>query len=99
MSWKEFLRPDWKKILITILLIILFSIGVQPYLTHPAVIKRYDPFTLMLSRIFGPFYTYQSTYLEYVFFGFEILVFILIAIEFYVFSCLIVWIYNKFKRK
>jgi len=74
MNWKEFLKPDWKKILIAI---ILFAIDRFIYQYMTGVVLNSNPLStseVILNHIFA-------------------------FIVFYLISCLIVWIYNKVRKK
>ena len=77
MNWKEFLKPNWKKIIIFVIIFII---------THteeiPSVWK----------------YVYQQVLINYGAISFTFIL-IIDALIIYFLSCLIVWIYDKVKKK
>lgn len=92
MSWKEFLKPDWRKICIWIIIsiIIILTIFVENIFFHLRTGKFYGyPF---------PFYAtggvVSPKWLAIFTPTFWINIFIA-----YLLSCLIVWIYDKGKKK
>jgi hypothetical protein len=100
MNWKEFLKPSKKKIAIFIVTIILsFLYRTPPYdslLIFTYILNLPILFLDYLSNIFNIFGNLPSE-------KFEILVtlifFILTFFYWYLLSCLIVWIYDKLKKK
>jgi len=82
MKWKEFLKPDWRKIVITILLMIIPTIFIKAYTTvlHSCPIGMIDCPPLFDWKLF-------------------LQMIILVLIGIYLFSCLIIWIYDKVKKK
>jgi len=89
MNWKEFFKPDWRKILIFLVLFILSSL---------ASIKIY----LCNMMGIGPCPIGYGFPLEFLYpiLDFKNLINLLIDIIFwYLLSCLIIWIYDKVKKK
>jgi hypothetical protein len=98
MNWKEFLKPDWRKLFIVIILGLLsYFYGVDYCYMPPcpegmgcaqACSIRANPF------LWGP---------GFIFFGHDaakqISSVILGIVYWYLISCLIVWIYYKLKKK
>lgn len=91
MNWKEFLKPDWRKITlsaifyITLLLVVVPNVGWGPYIRCPnGYIEITDVFT---SRV-GCFRE------DLLFFYNLFLLFLVPVIWFYLLSCSIVWILN-----
>jgi len=93
---KEFLRPEWKKIVVflPILLLNLFS-GIKSYSFYSATETIYgDPLpflTIYIERL--P----PTTVVNWNFRNLSI--HIIVWISLYLFSCLIIWIYDKVKKK
>jgi len=99
MNWKKFLKPDWRKIILTIIFIVLtyiltvFVIAIFPiYDNFPAkyfltdidwIIVCVGPMACGPQLIYGP----------------NILGIIFLLIISYFLSCLIVWVYDKYKKK
>ena len=79
MKWKEFLRLDLRKILITIVL------GVIIFLLAEIVMKIGVSFTFFIN-ISSPELLYPAITLTNVFYW-------------YLLSCLIIWVYEKTKKK
>ncbi len=79
---KEFLRPDWRKIVITILLMILPTIFMKGITT----ILHSCP-TGMINC--SPLFNWESF----------IVMFTISLIITYFLSCIIVWVYDKVKKK
>jgi len=105
---KQFLKPDWRKIVIFILLLIVASIegiGIQkfPYMKLGLdTIHYYYPNPLFwvipseiesIGLIRG--YDFLGIRLDII----PIQYYFISLIYWYILSCLIVWIYNKLKRK
>ncbi len=105
MNWKQFLKPDWRKIVLTIILFGWFFFG---FLTGGSE-GEMGIFTII--GIIGLFVSLPSLYiLSHIpiidIFGekegqiiFFIIYFILIGVYSYLLSCLIFWIYDFSKRK
>jgi len=96
MNWKEFLKPDWKKIILTLGLFVLFSSISLVYgpICFEGCINFGFPY-IFYSKIGVGFsnevqeFTVHTNYYS---------MFIDVVI-WYLFSCLIFWIYDKFKKK
>jgi len=92
MSWKEFLKPDWRKIVITIGFFIVSSFTGYLY-----VKLSYSSWLMNLGKVlyFPSFFILEILNLRNTpngvlyFFNF---------IFWYLLSCFIVWIYNKVRK-
>lgn len=97
MNWKQFLKPDWKKIVVFILFFSLISY-ISPFLhdyIFPCVYVGPD-------SCMGEFYGLPLIFgvrLLAVFRLDNIIFLITDLIFWYLLSCLIVWIYDKFIKK
>ena len=82
MNWKEFLKPDWRKIVITILLMILPTIFIKGItdIFHSCPVGMINC---------PPLFDWESF----------MVMFTISLIITYLLSCLIVWIYDKLKKK
>jgi hypothetical protein len=98
MNWKQFLKLDWKKIVVFVILIFIamFSIGI-PFWSYPMcepggscpLIFNFLPSDKIIS---SNIYLNNGFRIDWI-----ILFFILLLL--YLFSCLIVRIYDKVKKK
>jgi hypothetical protein len=87
MDWKQFLKPDWKKILLTVILF-LISTRYVSFLGLDA--PYYIGFPINVYYMAGwPMSTK----------GFFYLGIVIDLIFYYLISCLIVWIYDKVRKK
>jgi hypothetical protein len=90
MNLKQFLKPDWEKIVIWMIFLILSFMAPNHLIILP----------LFCGSNFGiplPFYcSIKGPFNFNAFVGFY---FLADAIFWYFISCLIVWIYDKFKKK
>jgi hypothetical protein len=120
MNWKEFLKPDWRKIAILIILFCITSFYCVTFLVAfcPFTIKLFGPCTetyiliqspcgmciediefidiiigIVMALIFPSLFLIQLFSLDFSLF------FITNLIYDYLITCLIVWIYNKFRKK
>jgi hypothetical protein len=102
MTLKQFLKPDWRKIVIFVVLIIIFSLIIWFFPTYNIFascfpcgdcgINRGFPLTFHVSHPAGKCETeFYTSYLII-----DIIVDVMIT---YFLSCLIVWIYDKVKKK
>ncbi len=98
MKWKQFLKPDWRKIVIFVVLSVIFL-----YLFNNAVTigELYYP----VKGFPVPYYYSRSggmlssgVLVDYIP-SFNLLNFILNITFWYLISCLIVWVYDKVKKK
>ena len=83
VNWKDFLKPDWRKIVLTIIILIIAFLNLIQSMRGVCTRTHYNKFLCDLSMAF-----IQSPYH-----------FILSIVIFYVISCLIVWIYEKYRSK
>jgi phosphatidylserine synthase len=93
MNWKKFLKPDWRKIVI---FVILFVIGFITFLISSSFGVRVipDSATEVLIAIFLPT-IFITQFLGSSNIGF---ILILTMVYWYILSCLIVWIYDRFRK-
>jgi hypothetical protein len=95
MNWKKFLKPDRRKIVVFVVFIILPVLWIFNQ-NIPTYIFLYIPFSLC--TIF-PGCVIGDGELPRINNELFILSFIITYIVWYLFSCLIVWIYDKVNRK
>jgi len=93
MGLKQFLKPNWEKI---VLILILFGIGIVISILSNACIGCYDtilgfPLSFYVKKGWPPSEIGKTT--------FSIPNLIIDIVFWYVLSCLIVWIYKKYKKK
>lgn len=90
MNWKEFLRLDWRKIVIFVIFVILSVIvpfrsilgswvDTGPIFNYESIVCGEEPFSCS-PQIFLPYMIFNLVF-------------------YYLLSCLIVWIYDKVKKK
>ncbi len=84
MNWKQFLKPDRRKIITIIILLILLALTI-PFIMY------YSPlmFTIIPMLIIFPIFFDVNNYSKI----------ILLIAYWYLLSCLIVWVYDKLFRK
>jgi hypothetical protein len=105
MSWKQFLKPDWRKIIITIIILFLTIFYNTRTEILPQPKTRYYqgfPFEWWIYEAGGTVIGYLifNIPVELLYSGRIILTgFIADIIFWYLLSCLIVWIYDKVKKK
>jgi hypothetical protein len=113
MNWKEFLKPDWRKIVLTV--IILFLVTFLPVLlgfcTHVdfqciklskcvTCVLAIQPFFVFLPYTGISYTPIGLTNIYYISSSYWILNYwVLDIITWYLLSCFIVWIYDKFRKK
>jgi hypothetical protein len=90
MNWKEFLKPDWKKIFSMIIIFILSYIFIPSAFFTYDVVGDISCFLLVVGGKCKGIEVRQEFNGIYAFFT---------AIISYLLSCLIVWIYNKARKK
>lgn len=100
MDWKQFLKPDWRKIVIIILIIFFLFLG--RLIEIPIKIENFlgSFFLFLISPIllFSSCATIGGQIS--LFCQISTLVgFIILPIFWYLLSCLIVWIYDKYRKK
>jgi hypothetical protein len=89
MNIKQFLKPDWRKILITVVIMIVFFPGHPPYYKGGGFPLCY----LCSGNCYGGSNIASCGITE------KPINLILDIIIWYLISCLIIWIYDKFKKK
>jgi len=103
MSWKEFLKPDWKKIVISIITL-HFLVGFVSfiYLSFASLITDVTfvegPLWLLKFFLLGTGWLLVGGLFS-LFPIFGLIFMIVIILVAYAFSCLLIWIYNKVKKK
>lgn len=88
MNWKEFLKPDRRKIVIFVILSLLFSFSFLPFSLFVVGVSTYIGFPLTIyyfSIRTGPIFSFENLILD--------------IIVWYLLSCLIIWIYDKVKKR
>lgn len=105
MKWKEFLKPDWKKLLVLIFLPIVVSFVTEIFLFNFQLSQETMNF---ISVIVHPFINMTILFLPSVFFTveqinakavIETIASIFDSFYLYILSCFIVRIYNNIKKK
>jgi hypothetical protein len=84
MSIKKFLKPDWRKIVLIIILLIISSLS-----TWGIIISQ--------TNLGFPFAYFKGHFGELS--EFDIIALFLNIIFYYLFSCFVIWIYSKVKKK
>jgi len=99
---KEFLKPDWRKILVLIIIFFIFylfnlnkTIAVRQLNTIEGLFSKFYP----LSLVFGRYYICGNEPFVEECFELYWINFIITIITVYLISCLIIWIYDKVKKK
>jgi membrane protein implicated in regulation of membrane protease activity len=85
MNWKQFLKPDWRKMVLFVILLILSLLYEWPC-TRSSVCR-------------GLIFSYATKF--FLSDNYDILwvQFVLNIVIWYLLSCLIVWIYDKFRKR
>lgn len=91
MNWKEFFKPDWKKTAVFVIILILLFKSIEDFISNSTMLcwipEGCPPSPVEGKvRLFGVYI--DSTILRIAFY-----------ISFYILSCLIIWIYNKVRKK
>jgi hypothetical protein len=90
MDWKKLLMPDWKKIILFLIVgIILFNINW--FVPEDCVDCTYSQGLPLPVYYWGGFAGFPKTFI--------LVTFIIDVIIWYLISCFIFWIYKKFKKK
>jgi len=95
MSSKQFLKPEWKKIAVFIVLLIIFLVI---YKYKLPLMRGELPYPFPAKGLPLPIYIKGSEEME----GSEKLLKVFLIIDFifwYLISCLIIWIYDKLTKK
>ena len=98
MTLKQLLKPDWRKIVI-VLIIAIFNFSLIFYWNwfgskFPVIIE------FLYSYLNNPFFIMTSIWGNTIFTGYGMITyFILDLIYWYLLSCLVVWIYDRFRVK
>jgi hypothetical protein len=92
MTLKQFLKPDWRKIVIFVIILALVVIII------PLMNSGFGRYTVIVGF---PLIFYEETFWpsEMEKTNFLVLNFIIDIIVLYIFSCLIIWIYDKSRKK
>jgi len=125
VKWKQFLKPDWRKIVIFVILFITTNLFLEgyPHLIFTAVNMSYGPWPVKKGGYPFTFLFRVSHFLDYPLsdyknasnlfpvgtitiqksstsiLGLNIPQFLIDTIIWYLLSCLIIWIYDKYKKK
>lgn len=94
MNWKQLLKPEWRKIVITVLIVLILGF-LSPPIQYCAGGGSSFPI------FWFPFYFYTISHTD-VFYSScteNLMPAYLSVIYWYLLSCLIVWIYEKVKKK
>jgi hypothetical protein len=97
MNLKQFLKSDWRKTVIFAILYIIFlfymiitNFGFLPYVKCPS---KYVEMPDIFTNSIGCFRE------DLLFVYYTFLLFLVPTIWFYILSCLIIWVYDKFRKK
>ena len=90
MNWKEFLKPDWKKIVGVVILSALIPIPVSS-----CFCAGWDCICVIGQSLINILITSPHQLLYGYYFPFIII----LILFYYLLSCLIVWIYDKVRKK
>jgi hypothetical protein len=112
MSWKNFFKPTWIKIIFFVIFFTLSSLLCNSQLTpYASMIKKANEVgrcglccdTFCMGKIIGlPLPFYSESYGGIGGFGERKPIFIFLIIDlvfWYILSCLVIWIFNKVRRK
>lgn len=95
MNFKQFLKPDWRKIVIFFILMILsiFSFFHMTLVSLPFAVvpSLWDVLASVLAPSLVVIYGF--------YFPYSVLIILITIIYWYLLSCFIVWIYNRIKKK
>ena len=96
MNLKQFLKPDWRKIVIFLVIFLLnLFLGIKSYSFYSATETIYGyplPFLTVYIELLPP-----ATVVNWNFRN--LIIHIIVWIVLYLLSCLIIWIYEKVKKK
>jgi len=97
MTIKQFLKPDWRKIVVTVIFLI-YSVIINIYF-YSVDLTSTASIMLLLAYFLNLPYTILFSQ-ELIPYQFEFICFIIIGFIYqYLLSCLIIWIYDKFRKK
>jgi len=89
MNWKQFLKPDWRKITIVVILVLIGFFSVQN------CAPRGKSYPLILF----PFYFYEGYQNMVSNCSVDFIPAITSVIYWYILSCIIIWLYDKFRKR
>ncbi|OGI11931.1 hypothetical protein A3K64_00460 [Candidatus Micrarchaeota archaeon RBG_16_36_9] len=94
MKIKQFLKPDWRKIVLFVLMLLFVPIPIsfQLLLPTPLGINIFAKNHSWIMFIYSLGFTSRIS-------AYDELILISLPIIYYLFSCFIVWIYDKVKKK
>ena len=96
MNFKQFLKPDWRKIVISVVLFIILSYLINnPFYTE----DKGFPLVFLDFAVYGPALLPSGTIVDYRGPVFSLMNLIIDLIFWYILSCFIIWIYDKFKKR
>ena len=94
MNWKEFLKPTVGKLILFLLIPVFYALyGFMPCPVTPfsgICVPEYEPLPLFLAIYSYATWSWQSNIILHLTIG---------VVLSYIFSCFIIWIYNKVKKK
>jgi hypothetical protein len=91
MNLKNFLKPDWRKIVLSVILLLWYLSSILIAIAEEGGFNSVLHFIAVFGMlIFFPFSLF------YIFFPVDIILSILYT---YLLSCLIIWVYDKRKKK
>jgi hypothetical protein len=102
MNWKEFLKPDWEKIVITVIITAAWILFLRFIISNTVVLCEMCPDTcpegnyvnyLIVPKLCPCCVSLSEVYENYLW------NLIIPFIFSYFISCLIIWIYNRMKKK
>jgi sterol desaturase/sphingolipid hydroxylase (fatty acid hydroxylase superfamily) len=92
MNWKEFLKPDWRKttlfVVITFIIPLVGMFAMLPIFVWLALPVFLPVFSIAGITEGGPLYSLTG-----------LLFSVIIWIVYYIFSCFVIWIYDKYLKK
>jgi hypothetical protein len=101
MNWKQFLKPDWKKIItFGVFLIILFSLS--PFTYQPSFLFWFNPSFQLAGEIVYKFQSCIPADLWPICSGFDyygVSIMIISFLFWYIIVCIAIWTYYKIKEK
>jgi len=103
MNWKQFLKPDWRKITIFVIIIlpsIIVEACVNNLLSCQLISASFGYVLVLFTLLVFPiFLLFKIIGIPYQAFLPWVLVLIINLLYEYILSCLIIWIYDKFRKK
>jgi len=101
MTLKQFLKPDWRKILIFVIFLIILYI-LSPFTYQPSILFWFNSFFQLEGEIIYKFQKCVPADIFPICSGFDysgVSIMIISFLFWYLLFCLMVWIYDKVKKK